>query len=141
MSEFVAKWGEEVHRRGFAQIPNLIFLLNDFADDDEQLKPIELLVLLQLTAMWWKSGKPPFPSMETLARRCGTSERTIERAMKRLTDLGLLERVKRRVNGVVASNRYDLEPLAARLQKIAAVVSQRRTQGLLGHDSAGDVLE
>lgn len=119
MSDVVSKWGREVAERGFAQVPNYLLLLNQFLDEEHQLTPTELLVLIQLVGSWWRKDAFPFPSMGTLAKRCGVSSRQIQRAVNRLEQLKLITRVKRRTQGLISSNAYDLAPLAAFLSHVA----------------------
>lgn len=118
-SDVVEKWGEEVAKRGFSQVPNYLLYVNQFLDEDQQLTPLEVLLLLQLVGAWWKTDELPFPSVRTLAGRCGTSERQILRALSKLEGAGLIKRVKRRAKGLIASNAYDLKPLVAFLGDIA----------------------
>jgi DNA-binding transcriptional regulator YhcF (GntR family) len=119
MSDIAEKWGEAVAGRGFAQIPNYLLLLNQFLDAEQRLSPVELLILFQLVGNWWRKGELPFPSMGTLATRCGVSDRQIQRAVNHLQELGLLQRVNRRKKGIIASNAYDLSPLVQILNEIA----------------------
>ena len=118
-SDMLDKWGEDVAGRGFAQVPNYLLFLNQFLDEEERLPPLDLLVLIELVAAWWKKADAPFPSMRTLALRCGTSERQVQRAMARLEGKSLVKRVKRREKGLIASNSYDLTPLAEVLGQVA----------------------
>lgn len=119
MSDVADKWGKPVAERGFAQVPNYLLLLNQFLDKEHRLAPVELLVLLQLVGSWWRKDALPFPSMTTLATRCGVSSRQIQRAVNRLEKLGLLRRVNRRAGGLISSNAYDLTPLAGVLGEVA----------------------
>ena len=119
MSEVAKKWGDKVADRGFSQVPNYLLLLNQFIDSDNRLSPLELLILIELSGSWWKKEEQPFPSMRTLATRCGTSERQVLRAISRLEELSLLKRVKRRAKGLIASNAYDLTPLVEMLNEVA----------------------
>lgn len=119
MSDISEKWGDLVAQRGFAQVPNHLLLLNTFLDEDHKLSPTELLLLIQIVGTWWKTSDLPFPSMTTLASRCGVSSRQIQRSISRLEKLGFIQRVKRRNKGIVASNAYDLEPLTKILNYIA----------------------
>ncbi len=119
MSDVAEKWGIEVASRGFAQVPNYLLLLNQFLSPENRLSPTELMVLVQLAGSWWKKGEMPFPSMTTLATRCGVSPRQIQRAINRLEGLGLVRRVNRRQQGIISSNAYDLAPLANLLGEVA----------------------
>lgn len=120
MTDVTDKWGQAVAERGFAQVPNYLMQLNHFLDDDHQVKPVEMLVLLQLVGAWWKKEALPFPSMKTLATRCGVSDRQIQRAINQLEKAGLVERTKRRTDtGIRATNAYDLTPLVKKLHHVA----------------------
>ena len=120
MSNDVAgKWGRSVAERGFTQLPNYLLLLNQFLEKERRLSPVELVVLFQLAGAWWRKDAMPFPSMITLAKRCGVSERQVQRAVNQLVGMGLMGRVKRRTKGIIASNAYDLAPLAAFLGEVA----------------------
>ena len=119
MSDVADKWGTSVAGRGFAQIPNYLLLINQFLDGDHQLSATELLILIQLVGTWWKKDEMPFPSMTTLARRCGVSTRQVQRAINRLVSLDLIARTKRRTSGIIASNSYDLTPLVELLKQVA----------------------
>ena len=117
--DMVEKWGEEVAKRGFSQVPNYLIMLNQFIDEDKRLSPLELLILIELVGVWWKKEELPYPSMKTLAVRCGTSERQVVRAISRLEKDELLKREKRRSKGLISSNAYDLLPLVERLREVA----------------------
>lgn len=120
MSDVTDKWGQVVAERGFAQVPNYLMQINQFLDDDHQIRPVEMLVLLQLVGAWWKKDALPFPSMKTLATRCGVSDRQIQRAVNQLEKEGLLGRTKRRTDtGIRTTNAYDLTPLVKKLGQIA----------------------
>lgn len=120
MQDIATKWGLEVAKRGFAQIPNYLIQLNLHVHDDHKLSPAEMVVLLQLVASWWKKDEMPFPSMSTLAERAWISERQVQRSIKSLEQKGYLKKAKKKIKGVIASNVYDLSPLVHILQTIAA---------------------
>jgi len=119
MADMVDKWGQAVAERGFAQIPNYLLLLNNFLDEERRLTPVELLVLFQLVGAWWQKDKMPFPSMATLAKRLGVSERQVQRAVARLVKDDFIAKEKRRTSGIIASNAYDLSPLVHLLNEVA----------------------
>lgn len=119
MSEIATKWGLPISERGFSQLPNYLIQINQFIEPEKRLSSLELLLLIQLSGAWWKKSEMPFPAMRTLAIRCGTSERQVLRAISHLEELNLLKRVKRRTDGLIASNAYDLSPLVTILEEIA----------------------
>lgn len=128
--DVVLKWGRDVAGAGFAQVPNYLLRFNQFTSDEDRLSPTELLLLIELAGTWWKKDDLPFPSMKTLAVRCGTSERQILRAVKRLEEIPLLKRVNRKKKGIIASNAYDLSPLVEVLQVIAETYPPERRRKL-----------
>lgn len=119
MSDIADKWGEKVAARGFAQVPNYLLLLNQFLVKERQLSAVELLVLIQLVGSWWQKDSMPFPSMTTLATRCGVSSRQIQRSINRLEENQMIRRVNRRSQGVVSSNAYDMQLLVELLGVVA----------------------
>lgn len=120
MSDVLDKWGQPVAERGFAQIPNYLLLLNQFLDPERRLSSVELLILIQLVGTWWKKTELPFPSMSTLATRCGVSDRQIQRAVNNLEKKGLITKTRRRYeSGLRATNAYDLQPLIGILNQVA----------------------
>lgn len=118
-SDMMEKWGEAVAERGFSQVPNYLLFFNQFRDEGSKLSPLELLLLIELVGNWWNKKEPPFPSMKTLATRCGASERQVLRAVIRLESQGLIKRQKRRRKGVIAPNAYDMTPLSDALASLA----------------------
>lgn len=126
----LAKWGSEVAERGFTQVPNYLLLLNQFLDPEVRLTSVELMVLIQLVGTWWDSDDLPFPSMKTLALRSGVSERQVQRTIKHLEDLGVIERVKRG-RGLMTSNAYNMMPLVKLLTHIAMKYPNDRPRRIL----------
>lgn len=119
LPDVVDKWGAAVAARGFAQIPNYLLEVNRFIDPSLRLKPLELLILIELIGSWWKKSDQPFPSMKTLALKCGSSERQVHRALTVLESAKLISKSKRRVKGIISSNSYDLQPLVEALAVIS----------------------
>lgn len=117
--DIVDKWGQEVAEGGFAQVPAYLIYLNQFADPDDRLPPVELITLIQLVSAWWKKDEAPFPSIKTLAARSGVSERQMQRAINSLEAKQLIKRIKKKARSVISSNAYDLTPLVDEL-KLAA---------------------
>ena len=114
------KWGRQIAERGFAQVPNYLLLLNQFLEQDKRLSPVEMLILIQLVGAWWKKDAMPFPSMATLAARCGVSDRQIQRSINHLVKLDLIVRTQRHTErGIRSNNLYNLQPLIAMLSEVA----------------------
>jgi len=80
---------------------------------------IGLAVLICLIDYWWAPEDLPWPSKKALAERLDVSERTIQRALARLKEEGLVNAEARHgAHGGQTSNRYDLSPLVAKLEVI-----------------------
>lgn len=136
------KWGEPVARRGFAQIPNYLLMLNQFLDEESRLSPVELLLLIELVGTWWKADEMPFPAVRTLAVRCGTSDRQIQRAIGNLEKRNLVKREKRRSKiGVIASNAYNLKPTTVFLEEVARMFPNEYPRSRLERLKLNDVGE
>ena len=87
--------------------------------------------MIQLAGAWWTKAKLPFPSMSTLAVRCGASERQVHRAITHLEGLKLIRKEKRRIKGLIASNVYDLAPLAEILNEISTQYPNERPRNVI----------
>lgn len=119
-TDVTEKWGQEIGARGFAQVPNYLLLLNQFLEPDRRLSPLELIILIQLVGAWWKKDAMPFPSMATLAARCGVSDRQMQRSINNLVKRDLIVRTQRHTDtGVRANNAYSLVPLISLLNQVA----------------------
>jgi DNA-binding transcriptional regulator YhcF (GntR family) len=80
----------------------------------------ELAVLISLIDYWWAPDDPPWPSKKALAERLGVSQKTIQRHLAVLQREGLIvSEARHRAGGGQTSNRYDLRPLATKLEAIA----------------------
>lgn len=128
--DIASKWGRDVAAAGFAQIPNYLLRINQFTTVEDRLSAVELLLLVELAGAWWKKDDMPFPSMKTLAIRCGTSERQVLRAVKRLEEIPLIKRINRKRKGLIATNVYDLSPLVEMLQVVAESYPPERRRKL-----------
>lgn len=114
------KWGS-LGEGGFQQIPDALMRHQGTLD----LTPTDLVVLLNVTMHWWTVDALPFPGVNMVARRMGTSRRTVERSLLRLDRLGLVKRtaLELRADGSTF-RRFDLSGLVARLEKLTATDSQ-----------------
>jgi hypothetical protein len=104
----VEKWGE-VARAGFQIVPDLLLK----HQKDLALNPTEMIVLLNVLMHWWYRDQKPFPRSTTIARRMGSTLRTVQRALQQIEEKGLLLRQKGRDNLTL----LDPAPLVERLQR------------------------
>jgi len=116
----VRKWGKSVSERGFTQIPIYLLNINRFLKSEYRLKPTEFMVILQLVSTWWKAEENPFPSISTLAARCGVSSRQVQRSINRLDEIGFISRKNRQEEKMILSNSYNLRPLVSILNAISS---------------------
>lgn len=119
MFDVVDKWGRDVAERGFVQIPMYLLNINRFLNSENKLSPIEILVLFQLVGNWWKKDENPYPSISSLASRCGVSTRQVQRSINNLNGIGLIERTNRKRGKMITSNSYNLKPLVEFLKEIS----------------------
>lgn len=109
------KFGAPVMKLGFTLIPNLLLQ----AQGRLKISPVQLTVLAQLFQHWWNADDDPFPSKETIARRLGKSERTIQHYLTQLETAKLIKRVPRfKSHKGQTSNGYDLSGLVVKLAEL-----------------------
>ncbi len=84
-----AKWGPAA-MAGFQGVPDLLLKNQSRLD----LTATEMLVLLNITMHWWYPDQRPFPRSTIIAKRMGVETRTVQRAISRLQELKLLQKVK-----------------------------------------------
>jgi DNA-binding transcriptional ArsR family regulator len=75
------------------------------------LSPTDLIVLLNILMHWWHRDRRPTPRSTAIAKRSGIGHRTVQRSLRRLEKLGLVERIR------VAKDKteYKLDGLRDRL--------------------------
>lgn len=86
------KWTKPLWAAGWSGIPNIIIEKQAALG----LDTIDMNIILHLTQYWWKAENPPCPSVGTIAKALGLSERTIQKRIRTLEDAKLIERVERR---------------------------------------------
>ena len=84
-----AKWGDALNA-GFQLVPDILLKHQDRLG----LNANDLVVLLNVLMHWWYAEKLPFPRTTLIAGRMGVGQRTVQRSLKRLEELALIERVK-----------------------------------------------
>ncbi|MGS4743854.1 MarR family transcriptional regulator, partial [Citrobacter farmeri] len=84
------KWGKEGLSLGWVAVPSSLLILQKTLG----IEPVAMNVLFNLIASWWETSKYPYLSQNVIAGRIGTSKRTVQRAVRELENLRLIE-VKR----------------------------------------------
>ncbi|SHK32198.1 Helix-turn-helix domain-containing protein [Roseomonas rosea] len=107
-----ARFGEVVDP-GFQAVPDVLL----FHQADLGLTSEELNVLLNVTAHWYDPERMPFPRASSIARRMGSSERTVHRHLQSLINKGFIAKVKGQSSTGTPS--YDLGPLLSKLRPFA----------------------
>ncbi|WP_294767574.1 helix-turn-helix domain-containing protein [uncultured Rhodoferax sp.] len=131
-----AKWGKTLIAAGFTALPDVIFQYQKAL----KLKPLDVLILLHLASYWWKPNENPWPSKGTIADAIDVDPRTVQRAIKKMEDLGYVKRIVRKAKaGDNLTNEYDLrglvkagkkfadEKIALKAKRAAEDKSKRRT--------------
>ncbi|MEP2989650.1 MAG: helix-turn-helix domain-containing protein [Parasphingorhabdus sp.] len=83
-----AKWkGAVSSQSGFVAIP--MSLLK--AQEKLGLNTTDMMVLINLLIHWWNPDSPVFTRSETIAKRMGSSARTVQRSVNKMLKLGLIK--------------------------------------------------
>ncbi len=109
----MAKWGEA--GRAFQLLPDILLK----KQVELGLTATDMLVLLNVTLHWWYADKKPFPRTSTIAARMGIEPRTVQRTLRKLSDLGLMKRVPETAEDGTQRTVCDLSGLVERLGKYA----------------------
>lgn len=93
---------------------------------------VDMNIILHLSHYWWTPDNLPHPSVETIAKAVGIGARAVQKRIKALHELGMIEREERRntPHGSL-TNKYGFKGLIEKAtpfaqEKIAEI--QRRQQ-------------
>jgi DNA-binding HxlR family transcriptional regulator len=120
--DFTKKFGNRVRRAGITAVPKVF--ITGIAK--LKIKPIHVVVLLQMLACWGKKGPHPFPKRRTMMRAIGCDKRTLDRAINYMVQKGLIEKHPRFQSGRQTTNEYRLVGLVERLKPLAVVQLEER---------------
>ena len=76
--------------------------------DDERLTPIEKVVFTLLCRYASPQNRAGYPSIKKLALKANCSDYSVQKAIKRLIELGLIERQERFINGRQTTSLYKV---------------------------------
>lgn len=109
------KWGRAVMSHGYCIFPSILLQAQGRLGVSAQ----EMVVLLQLAEHWWKFANKVYPAKDVIAQRVGLSTKQVQRHIKQLEELKLVQRRERyRTGGSRTTNEYDLSGLVAKLKAI-----------------------
>jgi predicted transcriptional regulator len=108
----VEKWGEAA-RGGFQTLPDILLK----KQVELGLSAMDMMVLINITMHWWYANQRPFPRTGTIATRMGVDQRTVQRSLRKLTELGLVKRVTETTTDGTERVVCDLSGLTAQLEK------------------------
>jgi hypothetical protein len=117
------KWGKAVMAHGYCIFPAILLQAQGRLGVSAQ----EMVVLLQLAEHWWKAAGKVFPAKDVIAQRVGLSTKQVQRHIKRLEELKLVQRKERyKSGGSRTTNEYDLSGLVAKLKAIEPDIAQAK---------------
>jgi len=110
VSVLEAKWSKPLIDAGFTVIPNVIFQRQQALG----LSALDINILLQLAAYWWKPGDLARPTKKTIAAAIGVHETTVRKRIKHMEGGKLMKRIERRLSKERSKpNLYDFSGLIA----------------------------
>jgi DNA-binding MarR family transcriptional regulator len=117
------KWTKPLMDAGYTVIPYVIL----DRQDSFGLTPLEVNVLMHLANHWWHPDNLPRPKKASLAKRMSVSERTVQRAIAHLEEMGFIQRKARHnPQGGQGANFYDFSGLIAKAHPYALEEIARR---------------
>jgi DNA-binding MarR family transcriptional regulator len=119
--KLAGRWGEAVIAHGFVAAPSLMLLHQGHLG----LSGDQVSLLLQLDWHRRERNAVAWPSLSTLAGRCGKSEPTVRRELHRLEEAGYIEvKSRSRADGGQTTNGYTDRGLRRLLGVIASNYSE-----------------
>jgi DNA-binding transcriptional ArsR family regulator len=113
-AEVEVSFKNPVRELGFAQIEHIIGLDVDLSDGAYRT--------LSILHYFWQQKKRAFPSLETLAKLRGKSERTVSEHLAELTEKGIISRARR----MGTSSMTYLEDLPQSYAEAATAILEER---------------
>ena len=113
-SEPEAKWGDALIA-GFQVMPDALIRGQHLL----KLNATDMVVIANLNQAWWFEQNMPFLQPNTIAKRMGVSERSVQRSLSRLRKLGYLDQVRQRLNDGTVRYYHDLSGFRAHVAELA----------------------
>ena len=125
-----AKWSKPLMMAGWTAMPSVIIEKQEALG----LDALDMNIILHLSHYWWTPDNLPHPSVETIAKAVGVKPRTVQKRIKALHELGMIEREERRYTQQGSrTNKYGFKGLIAKAtpfaeEKIAEIAQRQKAK-------------
>jgi predicted transcriptional regulator len=109
-----AKWGDAL-RAGFQVLPDALVRGQRLLG----LSPTDVVVIANINQAWWFEDRLPYLQPQTIAKRMGVSERSVQRSLHRLRTKGYLKQVRIEQSDGAVRYLHDLAGLRGHLEQLA----------------------
>ncbi len=113
-SEPEAKWGDAI-KAGYQVLPDALLRGQHLL----KLNTTDIVVIANLNQAWWFNDRLPYLRPQTIAKRMGVSERSVQRSLSRLRQKGYLRQVRERQEDGTMRYYHDLSGLRSHLEHLA----------------------
>ena len=111
-----AKWSKPLMAAGWTAMPSVIIERQEALG----LDALDMNIILHLSHYWWTPDNLPHPSVDRIAKAVGVKPRTIQKRIKALHELGMIEREERRYTRYGSTtNKYGFNGLIAKATPFA----------------------
>lgn len=119
------KWSKTLMQAGWNALPSIIIEKQEALG----LDAIDMNIIVHLSNYWWNAERLPQPSVATIAKAIGVTERTVQKRITALVGLGLMSRQERRKTRFgSATNLYGFEGLIEAAKPYAVEKIAQREQ-------------
>ncbi len=113
-SEPEAKWGDAI-KAGYQVLTDALMKGQHLL----KLSTTDIVVIANLNQAWWFNDRLPYLRPQTIAKRMGVSERSVQRSLSRLRQKGYLRQVHERQEDGTMRYYHDLSGLRLQLEQLA----------------------
>ena len=125
-----AKWSKPLMDAGWNAIPSILIEKQEALG----LDALDMNIIVHLSHYWWTPDNLPHPTVERIAEAVGVKPRTVQKRIKALHELELIEREERRntPRGSI-QNLYSFKGLIAKatpyaMEKIAEIETRQKAK-------------
>jgi predicted transcriptional regulator len=125
-----AKWSKPLMAAGWTAMPSVIIEKQEALG----LDALDMNIVLHLSHYWWTPDNLPHPSVERIAKAVGVKPRTVQKRIKAMHELGVIEREERRHTRFGSdTNKYGFKGLIEKAtpfaqEKIAEIAERQKAK-------------